>query len=235
MFHRTKGSVRYACVLLVCLTAARVTVRAGQPLICHPYEIGNAQSLPWSIAAEKFSVKRDYELKQLVNDTLTLLTPATPVIVRMETLRRATIYAVWIPKNQGAESKALGQKIADELLARLLARAQATGNQGQAAALALFDAGYLLSSYRQSGWHLNQHTGLDAYAMVRQAAEQSGEATMEFAAALSTYDKTLRRAHLQKAIAQAPEGSLLARNLVSHFGGQSQNLAEMRTNLAATQ
>ncbi len=236
MFRRTNGSVRYACVLLACLTMAQLTALAGQPLICHPYTIGDAPSLPWSNGADKFSVKSDYDVNRVVNDTLALLTPSTRVIVRMETLRRAAIYTLWHPRNNyDAAYKTRGQQLGDELLTQLLTRTQANARKDAAGTLAMFDAGYLLSTFRQSGWQAKQHTHLDAYAMVRQAAEQSGDATMEFAAALSTYDKALRHAHLQKALANASEGSLLARNLVSHFGGQSHNLAEMRANLGATQ
>jgi hypothetical protein len=153
----------------------------------------------------------------------------------METLRRATIYTLWAPDYQKPEQKARGRQIADELLTQLLARLQAATGQDQASVLARFDAGYLLSSYRQSGWQLNEHTELNAYTLVRQAAEQSGDATMQFAAALCTSDKQLQRTHLQKAVAGAPEGSLLARNLVSHFTTQGQNLAELRNNLGAAQ
>ncbi len=235
MFCRTIGSVRYACVWLACLLAAQLTVLAGPPLICHPYTIDNAPSLPWSNVAEKFSVQNDYDVNRVVTDTLALLTPDTPVIVRMETLRRATIYTLWHPRNRDAEHKARGQQLADELLAQLLARVPSSARKDAAATLALFDAGYLLSTYRQSGWQAKQYANFDAYALVRQAAAQSGDATMEFAAALSTPDKTLQRAHLQKALAGAPEGSLLARNLVSHFAGQNRNLADLRASLSATQ
>lgn len=235
MFHRTNGSVRSACVLVACLMLAQVATLAGSPLICHPYAIDNAPSLPWSNVTDKFSVQSDYDVNRVVNDTLALLSPKTPVIVRMETLRRATIYTLWHPRNRDATLKAHGQQLAAELLTQLLARVPATKRQDAAATLATFDVGYLLSTYRQSGWQPKQHGNLDAYALVRQAAAQSGDATMEFAAALATQDKTQQHAHLQKALAGAPEGSLLARNLVGHFGGQSRNLAEFRANLGATQ
>jgi hypothetical protein len=235
MLHRTLRSVWYTCVCLLCLNVLQQPAQAGPPLICHPYQIGDAPSLPWSNTAEKFAGKPDYELSRLVNDTLALLTPDTPVIVRMETLRRATIYSLWMATDREPARKAQGRKSADELLAQLLARLSASAGKGKAATLARFDAGYLLSSLRQSGWHQNQHTELDAYALVRQAAEQSGDATMQFAAALCTNDKPLQRAHLQKAVAGAPEGSLLARNLVSLFSNWGRDLASLRTNLATTQ
>ncbi len=231
MFRRTIDSVRYACVLLSCLMLVQLTALAGPPLICHPYEIAGAQSLPWSNNATNWrAVKSDYDLQRLVNDTLALLAPATPVIVRMETMRRATIYAVWAGLDQKVGYAAKDKQVASELLARLQARAK----QNPKDALALFDAGYLLSSYQQSGWQAGSQPTVDAYAQVRQAAEMSGDATMQFAAALATQDKAAQRAHLQKAAAGAAEGSLLARNLVKHFSSQGRNLAELRNNLGAT-
>ncbi len=237
MFRRTIGSVRYACVLLSCLMTVQLTAQAGPPLICHPFETGGAQSLPWKNAAEWRGAKSDYALNRLVDDTLALLTPATPVIARMETLRRAAIYAVWAARDREVgrpvygEQIAFNQKVADELLARLQARAK----QNPKDALALFDAGYLRATYQQSGWQAGQQQAVDAYAQVRQAAEMSGDATMQFAAALATQDKAVQRAHLQKAATGATEGSLLARNLVKHFSNQGRNLAELRNNLGALQ
>src|SRR5205085_9746344 len=100
MLHRTFRSVWYTFVCLLCLTAMRQLAQAGPPLICHPFEIANAQSLPWSNPSEWRAVKGDYDLNRLVNDTLALLTPNTPVIVRMETMRRATVYAVWAARDR---------------------------------------------------------------------------------------------------------------------------------------
>jgi hypothetical protein len=71
------------------------TSRAGgPPLLCHPFDINNARSLPWS-GSEWRGVDKNYNINRLVDDTLGLLAPETPVMVRMETLRRATVYAVW--------------------------------------------------------------------------------------------------------------------------------------------
>jgi hypothetical protein len=52
MFHRTFRSVWYTSVCLICLAALQQPAQAGPPLICHPYEIGNAHSLPWSNTSE---------------------------------------------------------------------------------------------------------------------------------------------------------------------------------------
>jgi hypothetical protein len=64
---------------------------AGPPLVCFPFEIGNARTLPMG-GNGWHSVDPAYDVTRLVDDTLTLLQPETPVLVRMETLRRATIY-----------------------------------------------------------------------------------------------------------------------------------------------
>ena len=60
---------------------------AGPPLLCHPFDIGGAASLPWG---KGWNVAdRQYDTRRLSADTLGLLGAQTPVIARMETLRRA--------------------------------------------------------------------------------------------------------------------------------------------------
>jgi len=104
--------------------------------------------------------------------------------------------------------------------------------------LRLFDAGFFLESWKQayvdgSG---KKPVDFDGYALVKQAiALRGNDPEMEFAAALITSirsDKAAHRAHLQKAIAGAPEGSLLARNIVNHFGRKGQSIADLRASLA---
>jgi hypothetical protein len=58
---------------------------------------------------------------------------------------------------------------------------------------------------------------------------------MEFGLALMTRfpQQPSHREHLQKAIAGAQEGSLLARNLVNHFGKPGQNLSALRAHVAS--
>jgi hypothetical protein len=104
--------------------------------------------------------------------------------------------------------------------------------------LRLFDAGFFLESWKQayadgSG---KKPADFDGYPLVKQAiALRGGDPEMEFAAALITSaraDNAARRAHLEKAIAGAREGSLLARNIVNHFGRSGQSLADLRASLA---
>ena len=83
---------RVLTALALALTVATPAL-AGPPLLCHPFDIGAAKSLPWDGKAGWSQGRADYPLKQLVADTEAILQPGTPVIVRMETLRRAAIYA----------------------------------------------------------------------------------------------------------------------------------------------
>src|SRR5471030_2220606 len=65
---------------------------AGPPLLCFPFDIGSARSLPMGHGGWH-ATDPTYDVSRLVPDTLALLTPTAPVMVRMETIRRATIYA----------------------------------------------------------------------------------------------------------------------------------------------
>src|SRR5215475_4667426 len=185
---------------------------AGPPLICHPIEIGQAKSLPWVEFNHKGSM--DYDLKNLSRDTLAILDSRTPVLVRMETLRRATIYA------------RLDQRAAKQLITRLQERAANSDAAGRPAALAWFDVGYLAEAYKQwlgrSG--PNPATGLDGYSLVRKAIRLRGsDPEMEFAAALITLSgpESAHRDHVQKAMAGAKSDPLLALNLASNFNHET--------------
>jgi hypothetical protein len=195
-------------------------VYAGPPLICHTIQIGNAKSLPWVNEGWNLSGGETYNLRNLVPDTLGILNPSTPVLVRMETLRRATLYAKKDPV------------IAKELLLKLHARATDAEAGGHPDGLAWFDAGYLAETYKQ--WmdtSANPATGIDGYGLVKKAIELRGnDPQMEFAAALVTFSgpEKEHREHVQRATAGAKKDPLLARNLASRFmGPQSQSIAEM--------
>lgn len=126
-------SASLAVVFAVFVPAAE----AGPPLICHPVDIGGAASLPWGSGPGWNTPLPGYDRARLVGDTLALLSPATPVRVRMETLRRATVYVMNDPER------------GRELLARLEARVR-DGGSGSGHDLALFDAGYLIESFKQA-------------------------------------------------------------------------------------
>jgi hypothetical protein len=191
-------------------------------------EIGQAKSLPWIGHNWNLTGGENYDTKNLVRDTLDILTPDTPVLVRMETLRRATLYARKDPL------------AAKELLARLHARATSAESSVHADALAWFDVGYLAETYKQwigQSWmrvskdEQNPAAGVDGYALVKKAIGlRASDPQMEFAAALITLSgpQEEHRQHALKAIAGAKTDPLLAQNLATHFNGpQSQAMSEM--------
>ncbi len=162
---------------------------AGPPLICQQFEIGSAKSLPWKGGADWSGADHSYSLANLGDDTLSLLTPGTPVKVRMETLRRAGIYS------------AKYSKLAGELTGRLLARALDAEAAGTPDPFAWFDAGYFVETIRQAtfiyrfnmlnpaeraSWQLRGDTPrLDGYPWVQKAIRLGGTG-MEYAISLIT-------------------------------------------------
>src|SRR5579859_2003362 len=130
-------STRSLAGSLAALLFLPASAQAGPPLICHAIDIGQAKSLPWINHGWNLAGNENYDQKNLVPDTLAILDSSAPVLVRMETLRRATLYARYDPQS------------ARELPTKLFARAEAAENAGQPNALALFDAGYLIECYRQ--------------------------------------------------------------------------------------
>lgn len=216
---RSIFSLKYFAVIAGALLVCAAPALAGPPLICHAIDIGSGQSLPWTSTGWNLSGQERYDVGNLVPDTLALLTPSTPVLVRMETLRRATLY---------------GQRrtaVAKELLLRLEARTRENPKD----ALAAFDFGYLVECYKQASW-LHQHTDwlrasgdaagaslatkIDGYSWVLKAITLRGsDPQMEFAAALMTTEsaRSERDQHLLNAMAGAKADALLARNLSSRF------------------
>jgi hypothetical protein len=181
---------------------------AGPPLVCHPLDIGTAASLPWNAAGDNWrGTRADYDVSHLTADTLAALTPGRPVIVRMETLRRAAIYAT-------SDADA-----ARSLLDALLARARAHGDARTA--IAQFDAGYLVETYKQlapiSAATSKLAADIDGYRMVKESLSMTnGDPSIEFAAALITAGKTRagdHEGHVRNAKAGAADDQLLARNI----------------------
>jgi hypothetical protein len=212
-------SLKYLAPIAGALLMIAAPAFAGPPLICHSIDIGAAQSLPWSSSGWNLNGQESYNVGHLVLDTLALLEPSTPVLVRMETLRRATLYAQQ------------RTPVAKELLLRLEARTQENPKD----ALAAFDFGYLVECYKQAGW-LRQHTDwlkaagdtssanlatrIDGYEWVRKAiALRGSDPEMEFAAALMTTEGARQEhdRHVQNAMAGAKTDAMLARNLASRF------------------
>jgi Tfp pilus assembly protein PilV len=204
---------------LVLALAAVSFVHAGTPLICHPYHIGAAKSLPGSDGDWK-GVNPAYDRTHLVRDTLALLTPDTPIIVRMETLRRAALYATagmrgWATTSGfTAEDRANTSALLEQLRARTKSAPTAA-----ARALALFDACFFTETLRHTG----VDRSLNGYDLIVQARELRGnDPDIEFALALASSWPSRRSEHsdhLSRARAGAKAGSLLAFNLATHFSG----------------
>ncbi len=185
---------------------------AGPPLICHPFETESGRLIAWGNGPGWNTPDRSYDIKKLVADTTTVLTADSPILTRMENMRRATIYAMRDPV------------LAQELLRAVMARALATTSDGGA----WFDAGYLIESYKQAvhlrekgrpelrAWAAVDETiRVDGYNWVTKGMSMTGSsAEMEFAASLMTQGP-VASAHRAKAIAAAPKNSRLAKNLAS--------------------
>jgi hypothetical protein len=201
--------------LLACAIVAAVAspALAGPPLVCFPFDIGTARSLPWAADAGWKGMRPDYDVTKLTSDTTSLLSGSAPIVVRMETLRRAALYAT------------RDATVAKALLDQLNQRAVETKGNGRSRALALFDAGYLIEVYKQIG-PISAQTGrlaaaLDGYAMVRQSlALSENDPAIEFAAALMTGEGHASAVHAEH-VRHAREGSakdvLLARNVSTHL------------------
>jgi hypothetical protein len=202
-------------VMLKSLSSAVVAVAlfaspalAGPPLICHPFVTESGKLIAWGGGNGWNSPDHSYDIKQLVADTTTALTPDQPVLTRMENLRRATIYAM------------RDAAVAEHLLKAVMNRALSTSNNGSA----WFDAGYLVEAYRQ-GVHLradrknaaawaaiDETIRVDGYGFVKKAIAMVGPSPeMELAASLMTQG-AVADAHRARA-AKAGAGSLVAKNL----------------------
>ena len=225
--HRSKSLLRFFVVpaLLVLVAGA---VLAGPPLVCHSFDIGSAKSLPWISHNWNLTGAETYDTTKLASDTLSILAADNTVIVHMETLRRATLYA----RKDPAAAKDLLTKIT---------MGTKSANPNQARALTYFDTGYLVEVYKQ--WlgdnPQNPATGLDGYALVKEAIQLRGnDPQMELAAALITLSgpASEHQAHAQRAIGGAKNDPLLARNLAGHFSGnQSQTLADIVSKTAVAE
>ena len=217
MFSSHVVRSRHVRPILVVTTALAIAVPAiaGPPLLCHPFDIGSARSLPWDGTRSWQGGLSSYPLVRLVNDTEALLGPSTPVIVRMETLRRAAIYASG------------NVQVATDLFTRLTSRARASEQAGTPDALAYLDAAYYTEAIREIA-EITEIArdrapmlralvrGSDAYSLATSSiAARPGDPAIEFAAALIALDRhrAAYQVHAGRARAGAHQDALLARNI----------------------
>jgi hypothetical protein len=204
MTRRLRPLIVTAAVLLLARPAL-----AGPPLLCFPYEIGDATSLPMGTGGWQ-AVDRRYDISHLVPDTLALLTPETPIITRMETLRRATVYA--------SKSATVASALLDTLQAR-------ASRPSPDVALAVFDFGYLVETYKQAnfltGSQIKSAQHIDGYSLVQKALALNGNPAMEFALLVMAVDKSHGvdelRTRAAAATAAARTDLSVKLNLTTHF------------------
>jgi hypothetical protein len=209
-------SSRIAPLVVTTLLIGIQPALAGPPLLCHPFDIGNARSLPWD-ASSWSNGRPDYNVKNVVADTEALLTPSTPVIVRMETLRRAALYA------------SRDAQVAKQLITAFNTRATSSVGADNTNPLAFFDAGYLIETFRQIALLEGERDfrdgaraaraaveGADGYALVEKTLRmRPNEPAIEFAAALIARgnQQASFAEHAAKARQGAVQDTLLAKNI----------------------
>jgi len=199
--------------MVLSVLALALPALAGPPFTCHVFEIGGAKSLPWGAGNNWLGMRDDYDFHHVVADTEALLTPSTPTLVRMETLRRASLYA------------SRDRAVAEQLIAAMMSRVHTADQVGQP--IALFDAGYVieaLGEIEQFGNHMKQLAGEERILaglthsyearplLEKSAALRPGDASIEFALGLISRTSE-SEAHFRKARAGAVHDALLADNL----------------------
>jgi hypothetical protein len=223
MFRRSVGPFVPALSVLALLTAAQPALAGYVTWLIRPFDIGKAQSLPWG--TEWSRGRTDYVLSSLIPDTDALLTPSTPIIIRLETLRRAVIYA------------SADRRIAERLLQTFTERARVAEQSERPDALAFLDAAFVTDALWQIGQHSNppftelsrQVLGVvpapDGYALVQKGlALHPDDPEYEFGAALIVGVRHLGEAefieHAGNAIAGAARDTLLLGNLDHIYADQ---------------
>lgn len=170
-----------ALALVLAMLVAPAAI-AGPPLLCHPFDTAGAPSLPWGGDGWR-DARAGYDLRRLTRDTEALLAANTPVIARMETLRRAAIYASGDPD------------VARSLMTRLQARAT-RANTADARALARFDHGYFAETMqdvvRLQGYDMPGIGRVDVKALRALLATVEGSAEVDAALAVRPNDAAIR-------------------------------------------
>lgn len=203
-----------ALVATLALVPAAV---AGPPLLCHPFDTAGARSLPWGGGGWR-DLRADYDVRQLASDTEALLGADTPVIARMETLRRAAIYA----SRDG--------KVAGNLLGRLEARVKRAGGV-QSRAMARFDLGYfdetLEEVVRLQGYDMPGIGRVDVSGLRALSSRIDGGAEVEAVLALRPRDPALRFAAALIAAADERRGDYVAHARAARAGASADRLVAL--------
>lgn len=124
-------STSFALALAFVASVAATPAVAGPPLLCGPFDTASAPSLPWGEGWR--DARADFPLETLAERTLELLGAEVPLSARMETLRRAAIYAA----RDGAVLRAVMRGLDGRVH---------TADDLATLRLALFDSGYFLET-----------------------------------------------------------------------------------------
>ena len=208
--------MRRSILLMTLLAVGGASILAvDAPLLFAMFDIGSAQSLPWGATDNFIGISDDYDVHRVVADTQALLIAETPTIVRMETLRRAAVYA------------SRDRRVAEQLVAFVTGRIASVPRPGYQDALAIFDAGYVIEVLKELEefapgskvfWRFDRAiVGLtrpyDSRALLEQSATmRPHDGAMQLAAAL-VLPATEAEPYLSRARASAVGDALLANNL----------------------
>ena len=216
----TRSSLR--ATLLAAALLFSPAVLAGPPLLCHPFDTGGAASLPWGKGWN--APDRQYDTARLQADTLRLLDAGTPVIARMETLRRAAIYA----SANGASLRTL----AAALDARI-----AGAKTPQAKSLALFDAGYFSETLqdiaRLQGYDMPGIGKVDIAALRSVLAKGDGSLRIAEALTLRADDASMRFASALVASADRREQDYAMHARIARAGARHDRLLALNVDKIA--
>ncbi len=220
---------RIATIALVsvALTAASAPVLLGSaaavlgpPLLCFPWSIGDARTIPAEPAGNGSPFAGDPE--GLVTATLEVLDGSQDALVHMETLRRAVFHANSIDGRSGRANTRLAVVLLDRAL-----RAAASERSD---ALPWLDAGYFLEALRELGDPLRLR-GMEYLEKAARVAPSEGAIHLAVAGASFMDDTSLfgkggnakTQTHFAAALDRAPVGSLLRENTTAfgkHFLGE---------------
>ncbi len=216
MKRHSPRTILYGAVLSATLLFS-ASAFAGPPLLCHPFDTAGAPSLAWGGKGWN-QARSDYDLSKLVANTSVLLAPETPVIARMETLRRAAIYA----SRNGA--------VARDLAAHLDARV-ARSSTPDARALALFDAGYyaetLQDIVRLQGYDMPGVGKADTAALRAIVAKGDGSAKIDQALRLRPNDPGMNFAAALVATADERKADIASHSHLARAGAGRDRLVAM--------
>jgi hypothetical protein len=211
-----RAALLAAALLFAC------AAQAGPPLLCHPFDTAGAASLPWG--KDWNAADKRYDTRRLSADTLGLLGAQTPVIARMETLRRAAIYA-----------SADGDHLRD--LATKLDSRVATAKTPQAKALALFDAGYFAETLqdiaRLQGYDMPGIGKADMAAIRAVLAKGDGSVRIAEALKLRTGDASMRLASALVAAADRRQQDYALQARLARAGARGDRLLALNVDKIA--